>query len=357
MQTNQIELHQAESTDLPGMRMSGSATTGVRTKTMHAIVQRSYGQADVLERDTLDLPAIEDNEVLIKVHSAALDRGTWHLMTGTPYIIRLLGFGFTKPKQVVPGFDVAGTVAAVGDAVTRFAPGDEVYGIARGSFAEYAAASEDKLVAKPDSINFDVAAVTVSGITALEALTDVGQLQAGQHVLIVGASGGVGTYAVQLAKALGAQVSAVASASKADLVRSLGADHIIDYQSDYLDSGKRQYDLVIDIGGRNSVSSLRSVLHENGTLVFVGGEDGNRVTGGIGRQLMGVLMSPFLKQNLKMFVSGESQTMISRLNDFIKSGAVTPAIGQRFPLNEVPTAMRELVAGNIRGKSLIVVRS
>jgi len=245
----------------------------------------------------------------------------------------------------------------VGNAVTRFTPGDEVYGIARGSLAEYAAAMEDKLVAKPDSINFDVAAVTVSGITALEALTDVGQLQAGQHVLIVGASGGVGTYAVQLAKALGAQVSAVASASKAELVRSLGADHVIDYRTDYLDGSKRRYDLVIDIGGRNSVSSLRSVLHKNGTLVFVGGEDGNRVTGGIGRQIMGVLMSPFVKQNLKMFVSGENQSMISRLNEFIKSGAVTPTIGQRFTLNEVPTAMRELVAGNIRGKRLIVVRS
>jgi len=355
MQTTPIQLQQPESAALLDVNTSNKAITEVRTETMRAIVQHSYGSAEVLKHETIDLPAIGDKDVLIEVHSAALDRGTWHLMTGTPYLIRILGFGFTKPKQVVPGFDVAGRVVAVGHAVTRFVPGDAVYGIARGSFAEYAAANEDKLVVKPDNINFDVAAVTVSGITALEALTDVGQLQAGQHALIVGASGGVGSYAVQLAKALGAEVSAVASSSKAEFVRSLGADHVIDYRTEYLDHGKREYDLIIDIGGRNSVSRLRSVLHNSGTLVFVGGEDGNKVTGGIGRQIIGVLMSPFLNQNLKMFVSGEKQSMISRLNEFIKSGAVTPAIGQRFALNEVPKAMRELEAGNIQGKSIIVV--
>jgi len=267
-----------------------------------------------------------------------------------------MGFGLVKPKQPVPGFDVAGKVTKVGKEVTRFVPGQAVYGIANGSFAEYAAASEDKLVLKPDSLSFEAAAaVTVSGITALEALTDQGDLQAGQHVLIIGASGGVGSYAVQLAKALGATVTGVASAAKADLILSLGADYTIDYRTEYLD-GKRQYDLIIDIGGRNSISRLRSVLHPSGTLVFVGGEGGNSVTGGIGRQIKGALMSPFLKQNLKMFVSGENLSMIRRLNEFLKSGAVIPSIGNRYSLEDAPTAMRELVAGRTSGKSIIVVR-
>ena len=336
---------------------ANSKQSAIRSQTMRAIVQRSYGSAEVLKREMLDLPTIGKKEVLIEVHSAGIDRGTWHLMTGTPYLIRVLGFGFTRPKQLIPGLDVAGRVSAVGDEVTRFAPGDEVYGIANGSFAEYAAASEDKLVPKPANLTFDSAAVaTVSGITALEALTDVGKLQAGQHVLIVGASGGVGTYAVQLAKALGAEITGVASASKADLVRSLGADHVIDYRTKYLVNSECRYDLIIDIGGRNSVSSLRRVLKKRGTLVFVGGEGGNRVTGGIGRQLRATLMSPFLKQNLKMFVSDESQSMITRLSEHIKSGAVIPTIDQRFSLDEVPAAIRELEAGNTRGKSLIVVR-
>lgn len=331
--------------------------SATRTETMQAIVHRAYGSADVLQQETINLPTPGAKQVLIEVHAAALDRGTWHLMTGTPYLIRILGFGLMKPKQPVPGFDVAGRVRSVGSDVTRFVPGDEVYGIADGSFAEYAAASEDKLIPKPANLSFDsAAAATVSGITALEALTDIGKLQAGQHVLIVGASGGVGTYAVQLAKALSAEVTGVASAAKADLVYSLGADHVIDYQTKYLQDSTRKYDLIIDIGGRNSISSLRSVLKPQGTLVFTGGEGGNRVTGGIGRQIRAVLMSPFLKQNLKMFVSGEKHSMMVRLSEFIQSGAVIPNIGRRFALNEVPEAMRWLEAGNAEGKILIVVR-
>jgi NADPH:quinone reductase-like Zn-dependent oxidoreductase len=344
----------------PELRVTDNAKPEIGStqfKTMRAIVHRSYGSADVLKSETIDLPTLDKKQVLIEVHAAALDRGTWHLMTGAPYLIRMLGFGLMKPKQPVPGFDVAGIVRSVGSEVTRFVPGDEVYGIANGSFAEYAAASEDKLVPKPSSLSFDAAAVVpISGITALEALTDVGKLQAGQHVLIVGASGGVGTYAVQLAKALGAEVTGVASAAKAELVYSLGADHVIDYRTNYLEDGKREYDLIIDIGGLNSVSSLRSVLKPQGTLVFTGGEGGNRVTGGIGRQLGAVLMSPFLKQNLKMFVSGENHSMMVRLNDFINSGAVKPSIGKRFALEEAPAAMRWLVAGNAEGKTLIVVK-
>ncbi|MFT6711543.1 MAG: NADPH:quinone reductase-like Zn-dependent oxidoreductase [Arenicella sp.] len=334
-----------------------SGATAIGEQTMRAIVHRSYGTAEVLERETVDIPMIGEKEVLIEVHCAALDRGTWHLMTGTPYLIRVLGFGFMRPKQPIPGLDVAGRVVLVGSGVSRFAPGDEVFGIANGSFAEYTVANEDKLVVKPENMTFEAAAAaTVSGITALEALTDLGKVQAGQKVLVVGASGGVGTYAVQLAKALGAQVTGVASASKADLVHSLGADHVIDYKTNYLLDSKCRYDLIIDIGGRNKVSSLRRVLTPQGTMVFVGGEGGNRVTGGIGRQVGASLLSIFLKQRLTMFISSEDHSIMLRLSEFIQSGAVTPTIGQQFDLNDAPVAMHELEAGNARGKTVITVR-
>jgi NADPH:quinone reductase-like Zn-dependent oxidoreductase len=335
-----------------------SAVTAAEQQTMRAIVHRSYGTAKVLAHETVAIPTIGEKEVLIKVHCAALDRGTWHLMTGTPYLIRILGFGFLRPKQPVPGLDVAGTVVEVGSAVSRFVPGDEVFGIANGSFAEYTVANQEKLIAKPVDMTFeDAAAATVSGITALEALTDVGHVQAGQKVLVVGASGGVGSYAVQLAKALGAEVSGVASAAKADLLRSLGADYVIDYTTNYLVESESRYDLIIDIGGRNKVSKLRGVLTARGTMVFVGGEDGNRVTGGIGRQVVASLLSVFLKQRLTMFISSENYTVMQRLCDFIQSGAVKPSIGQRFDLDDVPAAMHALEAGTTRGKTVISVSS
>jgi len=360
MQTTTQRNQPVDHTFQPTMELIDTAQpnlSAVHSETMGAVVQRSYGSAEVLRRETIRIPTLGEKQVLVEVHAAALDRGTWHLMTGRPYLIRLLGFGLMKPKQAVPGFDVAGKVLSVGSEVTRFVPGDEVYGIANGSFAEYAAADENKLVIKPSDLSFDsAAAVTVSGITALEALTDVGKIQSGQHVLVVGASGGVGTYTVQLAKALGAEVTGVASAAKANLVYSQGADHVIDYRTNYLDETNRKYDLIIDIGGRNSVSHLRGVLKQRGTLVLTGGEDGNRLTGGIGRQLRAVLMSPFIKQNLKMFVSGEKQSMMMRLREFIQSGAVLPSIGQRFALDEVPAAMRSLEGGNAEGKILIVVK-
>lgn len=325
---------------------------------MQAIVHRSYGTAEVLECETVDIPTIGDKQVLIEVHCAALDRGTWHLMTGTPYLIRILGFGFMRPKQAIPGLDVAGRVVEIGNGVTRFAVGDEVFGIADGSFAQYTVANEDKLITKPVDLTFDAAAAaTISGITALEALTDVGKIQPGQKILIVGASGGVGSYAVQLAKALGGEVTGVASASKADLLYSLGADHVVDYQTSYLVDSKVRYDLIIDIGGRNKVSSLRRVLTFQGTLVFVGGEGGNRVTGGIGRQMGASLLSLFIKQRLTMFISSENYSIMERLREFIQSGAVKPSIGQRFDLNDAPEAMHQLEVGKARGKIVIRVRS
>ncbi|MFT5574478.1 MAG: NADPH:quinone reductase-like Zn-dependent oxidoreductase [Cryomorphaceae bacterium] len=345
----------------PSDMLSHKPTSGAitaRQKNMRAIVHRSYGTAEVLQRETVDVPSIGEKEVLIEVHCAALDRGTWHLMTGTPYLIRMLGFGFMKPKQPIPGLDVAGRVVKVGSGVTRFAAGDEVFGVANGSFAEYTVANEEKLVIKPNNISFEAAAAaTVSGITALEALTDVGKLQAKQKVLVVGASGGVGTYAVQLAKALGAQVTGVASASKADLVYSLGADHVIDYETNYLANSDCRYDLIIDIGGCNKVSSLRSVLTPQGTIVFVGGEGGNRFTGGIGRQVGASLLSLVLEHRMKMFVSSEHHSIMQRFSEFIQSGAVTPSIGQRFDLDDIPAAMHQLESGATRGKTVIRVRS
>ena len=245
---------------------------------MRAIVQDAYGSSDVLRLADIDHPEIAGNEVLVKVAAAGMDRGTWHSMAGKPYLMRVIGFGFRRPKNRVPGLDVAGTVVTVGSEVTRFEPGDEVFGISRGSFAEFATVREDKLAHKPASLGFEQAAVVpISAGTALQGLRDSGNIEPGQKVLIVGASGGVGTYAVQLAKAFGAEVSGVSSTAKLDLVRSIGADHVIDYTSeDYLD-GSHSYDLILDIGGNNSLSRLRRALTPKGTLVIVGGEEGGNL--------------------------------------------------------------------------------
>ena len=328
------------------------------TDNMQAIVQPAYGSVDTLQLRTVERPEIRTDQVLIEVHAAGVDRGVWHLMTGTPYLIRIVGYGLTKPKQPIQGLDVAGRVIAVGDTVTRFSPGDEVFGIANGSFAEYAAADEDKLAHKPANVDFEQAAVSaVSGITALQGLTDIGKLEAGQHVLVLGASGGVGSYAVQIAKALGAEVTGVASTTKLDLVRSLGADHVIDYTCEDFADGGHRYDLILDIGGRNTISHLRRALTPTGTLVIVGGEDGGRWMGGIGRQLKAVLLSPFVKQRLTMFISKEHHSFMERLAELIELGAIVPAIGRRFALAETADAIRQLEAGAATGKSAITVRS
>ena len=324
---------------------------------MQAIVHDQYGSADVLRLETVQRPTVADDEVMIEVHGAGVDRGTEHLMTGRPYLVRLAGYGITRPKNRVPGLDVAGVVVEVGSAVTRFAKGDEVFGAANGSFAEFATASENSLAIKPSSLSFEQAAVVpVSGVTGLQALTDVGRVQPGQHVLVIGASGGVGTYAVQLANALGAEVTGVASTSKVDMVRALGADHVIDYTTTDFADGEHHYDLILDIGGRNSVRRLRRALTGDGTLVIVGGEDGNRVTGGIGRQLRAVALSPFVSQRLTIFIASVNRDLMDRLVEFIDNGQVTPVIGQRFDLADVPEAMRQLAAGKASGKTLITVK-
>ena len=325
--------------------------------TMRAVVQRSYGSTHTLQLGEIAVPQLDAEQVLIEVHAAGLDRGVWHLMTGKPYLLRVMGFGITRPRNPVLGADVSGRVIAVGRDVKRFVVGDEVFGIARGSYAEHAVADESKLAHKPRSISFPQAAVaTISGITALQALTDVGKVEPGQHVLVIGASGGVGSYAVQLGKALGARVTGVASAAKADLVRSLGADDVIDYAgADYLD-GSARYDLIIDIGGRNSLRKLRKALTHDGTLVIVGGEGGDRWTGGIGRQLSAPLLSLFVSQRLTMFISGERQGDIERLADYMDRGDVMPMVGRTYQLDQVPEAIDDLSAGRAQGKSAIVIR-
>ena len=321
---------------------------------MRAIVQDAYGSPDVFRLAQISIPEIGDNQVLVRVHAAGLDRGTWHVMAGRPYFVRL-ALGFRKPRNPVPGHDLAGTVAAVDPGVTRFSPGDEVFGTGKGTFAEYSRAPEDQLARKPVSLSFEQAAVVpVSGLTALQALTDVGRVQSGQQVLITGASGGVGSYAVQLAKALGAEVTGVSSTAKLDLVRSLGADHVLDYARDDFADGVHRYDLILDIGGNPALARLRRALTRTGTAVIVGGEQGGSLTG-LGRPFRAIALSPFVRQRLTFFVSKERGSDLERLAEFIEAGKLTPAIDRTFPLDRVPEAMRHLEAGKTRGKIAITV--
>jgi NADPH:quinone reductase-like Zn-dependent oxidoreductase len=331
----------------------GPASAG---NTMRAIVQDAYGSADVWRLERIATPEIAENEVLVRVHAAGLDRGTWHVLAGKPYLLRVLGFGFRRPKNRVPGLDVAGTVVAVGSAVTRFSPGDEVFGISKGSFAEYAVVLEDKLARKPVNLTFEQAAVVpISGGTAIQGLLDSGQVEQGQKVLIIGASGGVGTYAVQLAKALGAEVTGVCSTTKIDLVRSLGADHVIDYTREDFADGAHHYDLILDIGGNPKLSRLRRALTPTGTLVIVGGESGGNWTGGFGRQLRAPALSLFVRQRLTMLASKERSSDLERLTEFIEAGTLKPSIDRTYPLDRVPEAMRLLEAGKVRGKVAITI--
>ena len=334
--------------------MMTDPTTKTTTATMRAVVQDRYGSSEVLRLARVARPVLGDNQVLLHVNAAGLDRGTEHLMTGKPYVARLF-VGLRKPKNPIPGRDAAGTVAAVGSSVTRFAIGDEVYGVAPGSFAEYAVAPEDKLARKPENLSFaQAAAIPVSAGTALQALVDAGRVQAGQSVLVVGASGGVGTYAVQLAKAFGAEVTGVSSTAKVDLVKSLGADHVIDYTREDFADGTRRYDLVLDIGGSTPVRRLRRALRPRGTLVFVGGENSGNLTG-LGRQLRGALISPFLRQRLVLLMAKERAADLERLSGLVEDGKVVPSVDRSYPLDDAPEAMRLLENGQVRGKVVITI--
>ena len=323
---------------------------------MKAIARDTYGSTDVLELRDIGRPEIGEDEVLVRVYAAGVDRGVWHIMTGLPYPIRLAGFGLRAPKNPVIGADLAGVVEAVGNRVTRFQPGDEVFGIGKGSFAEYARALEDKLAPKPANLTFEQAAVlAISGLTALQALRDHGRVERGQEVLIIGASGGVGTYAVQIAKAFGAHVTGVCSTTKVEMVRSIGADHVIDYTREDFTEGEQRYDLILDIGGNSTLARLRRALTPEGTLVITGGEGGGRWLGGTDRQLRATMLSPFVGQKLGTFINKENHEDMLVLKELIESGKVTPVIDKTFPLSETPEAIRYLETGHARGKVVIRV--
>jgi NADPH:quinone reductase-like Zn-dependent oxidoreductase len=330
-------------------------TTTAKTIT-HAVLQDGYGEADLLRYALVPIPKVGAHEVLLRVHAAGLDRGTWHVLEGRPYLRRVTGFGVRKPKNAVPGIDVAGTVVGVGSAVTRFALGDEVYGIARGSFAGFAAAREDRLARKPVNLSFEQAAVVpVSGTVALQALSDVGRVRPGQRVLITGASGGIGTYAVQLAKAFGAEVTGCCRGNKMDLLRSLGAHHVIDYTRTDFAAGPQRYDLILDVAGNPTLKKLRHALTPAGTAVIIGGEQGGKWTGGLGRGVRAAATSPFVSQRLVRFVAKERGSDLERLTELIQAGRVTPCLDRTFPLFQVPEALHYLEAGKARGKVAIII--
>lgn len=331
-------------------------TTALQPQKMEAIVQTRWGTADALQLGARARPAPRKGEVLLRVQAAGMDRGTWHLMTGRPYLMRL-AMGLRGPRNPVPGLDVAGTVVELGAGVTRFKVGDEVFGISRGSFADFACAREDKLAKKPARLSFTQAAVLgVSGLTALQALRDAGRVQAGQRVLIIGASGGVGSYAVQLAKAFGAEVTGVCSAAKAEVVRGLGAAQVIDYAREDFAQGFGQFDLIVDVAGDTPLARLRRALTPPGTLVLVGGEGGGAVLGGLRRQLGAVLRSLFGKQRVVMKPPNENAADLEVLRELADAGKLTPAIDSTWPLAQVPDAMRRLEAGQVAGKLAIRVR-
>jgi NADPH:quinone reductase-like Zn-dependent oxidoreductase len=323
---------------------------------MRAVVQDRYGSREALELRDVARPAVAEGDVLVRVRAAGLDQGVWHLMTGLPYLVRVAGYGLRAPKTPVPGLDLAGRVEAVGKNVTRFQPGEDVYGNCSGAFAEYASAAEDKLALKPDNLTFEqAAAVPTSALTALQALRDKAAVQGGQRVLIIGAAGGVGTFAVQLAKALGADVTGVCSTGKLDLVRSIGADDVIDYtREDFAGTG-RHWDVIVDLAGNRSLSHLRSALTSHGTLVVVGGEGGGKWVGGADRQLRALVLSPFVRQRLRSLVSSVGAADLEYVRELVEAGRVLPVVDRTFSLGEVPEAIRYLRLGLARGKVVIAV--
>jgi NADPH:quinone reductase-like Zn-dependent oxidoreductase len=336
-------------------RTPPSAPT-MAAKTMKAIVQDRYGPSPdgVLRLADIDRPVIGDGEVLVRVHAASVDRGTWHIMAGLPYPIRLAGFGLRRPKYPNPGRCFAGTVEAVGAAVPGYAPGDEVYGTCNGSFAEYASVQPDKLSAKPANVSFDeAAAVPVSGPTALQAVRDHGRVQAGQNVLIIGASGGVGSFAVQIAKATGAVVTGVASTTKIEAVRALGADHVVDYTRQDVTDGRHRYDVILDIGGNRRLADLRRAMTPGGRLVIVGGETDGRWLGGSDRQLRAQLLSPFVHQKLGTFIASENADDLAALRRLIEAGEVVSSVDRIYPLAQTAEAIRRLLDGRATGKIVV----
>jgi NADPH:quinone reductase-like Zn-dependent oxidoreductase len=322
---------------------------------MRAVIRNAYGSTDVLRLGETVKPVAGEGEVLVRVLAAGVDQGVWHLMAGMPYAMRLAGFGIRAPKNPLLGYDVAGRVEGIGANAGRFQLGEEVFGTCRGSFAEYAVTRADRLAPKPGNVSFEQAAATpISGYTALQAVRDHGKVEAGQSVLIIGAGGGVGTFAVQIAKADGAEVTGVCGTAKTELVRSIGADHVIDYtKQDFTDQPNR-YDVILDTAGNRPLSQLRRALTPRGTLVIVGAEDaGNWL--GIRRQLRAAALSPFVRQKLGFFISKERIQDLEALRKLLETRAITPVVDRTFPLNEVPEAIRYVRDGSARGKVVVTV--
>lgn len=332
--------------------MSEPIATTSGTKTMAAVVQERYGAEPeaVLRPARIARPSIGPAEVLVRVRASSVDRGTWHMMAGLPYAIRPMS-GLRRPKLPNPGRNIAGVVEAVGPEVTGFAPGDEVYGTAGAAFAEYATARPDRIAPKPTGLTFEEAAtVPVSALTALQAVRDKGNVQEGQQVLITGAAGGVGTFAVQLAHAFGARVTAVASTPKLDAVRALGADHVIDYTREDFLAGPRRYDTIIDIAGNRGLRDLRRALTPRGRLVITGGETNGPWLGGTDRQLRAQMLSPFTGQRLGTFIASEHADGLRDLTVLIDTGTLSPVVDRVYPLAETAAAVRHLLAGRATGK-------
>ena len=321
---------------------------------MQAIVQDRYGPIDVLQRRDIDKPAIGHGEVLVRVRAAGLHVGDLFSVRGSPFPVRMMT-GLLRPKVGVPGFDVAGHVEAVGSAVTRFRPGDEVFGVGIGACAEYARAAEDKLLPKPADLTWEqAAAIPTSGLAAFHGLRDAGKLQPGERVLINGASGGVGTFAVQIAKAFGAEVTAVSSTRNVELVRALGADHVIDYTREDFTAGEAHYDLILDNVENRSISEIRRVLTPNGTLVL------NSGTGATGLRMLARLIWPlvlsrFTSHTLRRYLSNPNQADLAALTQLVEDGKVKPVIERTYPLRETPAALRHIASGHARGKVVVTV--
>lgn len=316
---------------------------------MQAIVQRRYGGPEQFALAEVPVPQPGPEEVLVRVAAAGLDRGTWHLMTGLPLLVRL-GFGLRGPKHPTPGRDLAGTVTAVGEQVADVEIGADVIGTADGSFAEYAVVPTSRLAPKPASLSFAEAAILpVSGGTALQAVRKA-RIRPGDRVLVIGASGGVGSYTVQLAVAAGARVSGVCSAVKADFVRSLGAEEVIDYARGQIPAVEANYDVIIDTGGNRPLATLRGLLAPRGTLIIVGGEQGGTLAGGIGRQLRALAVSAVQQQRLVPLLTREVGSDLAELARYVEAGTLRPTLDRTYPLGQAATAMTDLVAGRVRGK-------
>jgi NADPH:quinone reductase-like Zn-dependent oxidoreductase len=322
---------------------------------MKAIVQDEYGTADNLVLVDIDRPEARDGEVLVRVHAASVFIGDWHVITGLPYAIRPK-LGLSRPKARVRGQEMAGTVEAIGEGVARIHVGDEVYGTCEGAFAEYVSVREGLLAAKPANLSFEQAAtVAITGTSALQAVRDKGGVTKGQSVLIIGAAGGVGTFAVQIAKAIGARVTGVGNTAQLEVMRSIGADEVVDYTQDDFAKMGRHWDVIVETAGARPIAELRRALTPRGTLVIVGGEGGGKWVGKAGRMVQAPMMSPFVKQKLTTLAVKHNGADLVVLKDLIEAGKVMPVIGRTYQLNQVPDAIRDLEQRRTQGKSVVIV--